>query len=74
MAKYSFNKTNWTPVAVADTTNFTDSGYMAVQGGSSTMRVEFTEFYLGGLAASSAPAQMIIARDSTIGVTSDSRM
>lgn len=70
MARYSYNKLNWTPVAVADTTNFTDAGYIAVQGGNSTMRIEFNEVYMGGLAAASAAAQMIFARDSTVGATS----
>lgn len=69
MAAYSYSKRNWTPVAVADTTAFTDEGYMAVQGGGSTQRVEFAEVYMGGLAAASAPAQMILARDSTVGAT-----
>jgi len=70
MARYSYSKLNWTPVAVADTTAFTDNGYIAVLGGNTTMRIEFSEVYMGGLAASSAPAQMIVARDSTIGATS----
>lgn len=69
MVAYSFSKRNWTPVAVADTTNFTDEGYMAVLGGAAAMRIEFNEVYMGGLAASAAPAQMILARDSTIGAT-----
>lgn len=72
MAKYSYGKRNYTPVAVADTSAFTDEGYMAVQGGSATQRIEFNEFYMGGLAAASAAAQMIIARDSTVGATATS--
>lgn len=72
MAKYTFSKRNYTPIAVADATNFTDEGYMAAQGGSATMRVEFNEVYMGGLAASSAPAQMILGRDSTVGATGTS--
>lgn len=68
MAKFSANKLNWTPVAVADTTAFTDSGYMAIQGvASQVFKVE--EVYMGGLAGASAPAQMVFARDSTVGVT-----
>ena len=38
MARWSANETTWTPVAVADTTNFTNAGYMAFQGGTSTQR------------------------------------
>lgn len=70
MAKWSAAKNNWTPVAVADTTSFTDSGYMALQGGSSTQKLTLLEVYMGGLAAASAPAQMILSRDSTVGATS----
>ena len=70
MAMYSYSKLNWTPVAVADTTNFTDNGYIAVQGGNTTMRIDFNEVYMGGLAAASAPAQMIVGFDSTVGATS----
>lgn len=70
MARWNALKNNWTPTAVADTTNFTDSGYMAIQGGSSTQRINLLEVYMGGLASASAPAQMLLARDSTVGATS----
>jgi hypothetical protein len=69
MAKRSFKKATWTPVAVADTTNFTDAGYMAIQGGSSTQRNNIIEVYMGGQATSSAPCLMILSRDSTVGAT-----
>lgn len=70
MARWSGGLNNWTPTAVADTTNFTNSGYYAIQGGSSTQRTHILELYMGGLAGASAPAQMILARDSTVGATS----
>jgi hypothetical protein len=70
MSKMSALKNNWTPVAVADTTNFTDSGYMALLGAAATQRTNISEIYMGGLAGTSAPAQMLFARDSTIGATS----
>jgi hypothetical protein len=70
MALWSASQQNWTPVAVADTTNFTNSGYLAIQGGSSTQRLEVIEVYIGGLAASAAPAQHLFGRDSTVGATS----
>lgn len=70
MALWSASQQNWTPVAVADTTNFTNAGYLAIQGGSSTQRLEVVEVYIGGLAGSSAPAQMLFGRDSTVGATS----
>jgi hypothetical protein len=69
MARWSGARNNWTPTAVADTTAFTDGGYMALQGGTTTQRINLLEVYMGGLAAASAAAQMILARDSTIGVT-----
>lgn len=69
MARWSALKNNWTPVAVADTTNFTDSGYMALQGGSASQRVNVIEVQMGGLAAAAAPAQMLFSRDSTVGAT-----
>lgn len=69
MARWSANETNWTPIAVADTTAFTDTGYMALQGGSGTQRIKISEVYMGGQATASAPSIMLVARDSTVGVT-----
>lgn len=70
MARWSVNEPTWTPVAVADTTNFTDTGYMAVQGGSSTQRINLLEVFIGGQAAStSSPCILMVARDSTVGAT-----
>lgn len=73
MAKWSAVRANWTPVAVADTTNMTAAGFMAIQGGSSTQLIRLIELYMGGLAAAAAPAQMILARDTTVfaGATSN---
>lgn len=70
MAKWSASLNNWTPTAVADATNFTNSGYMALQGGSASQRINLLEVYMGGLASASAPAQMILGRDSQVGATS----
>jgi len=70
MARWSATQNNWTPTAVADTTAFTNTGYFALQGGSSTQRTNILELYMGGLAGASAPAQMLLARDSTTGATS----
>ena len=73
MARWSVTRNNWTPVAVADTTNMTAAGFVALQGGSSTQRSNVLEIYMGGLASASAPAQMLFARDSTVfsGATSN---
>ena len=70
MARWSITQNNWTPIAVADTTAFTNVGYFALQGGTTTQRISIWELYMGGLAATGAPAQMILARDSTTGATS----
>lgn len=69
MARWSANEANWTPVAVADATNFTDAGYHALQGGSTTQRSNVLEMFMGGLAGASAPCAMALARDSTVGAT-----
>lgn len=69
MAKWSFKSASWTPIAVADTTAFTNQGYMALQGGSSTQRVAIVELTMGGQATASAPCNMIVSRDSTVGAT-----
>ena len=55
MAKWSFKVSTFTPVAVADTANYTDGGYMGLMGGSTTQRIDVSEVYLGGQATSSAP-------------------
>jgi len=69
MAKRSFKVSTFTPVAVADTTNFTDAGYMGLMGGSTTQRIDISEVYLGGQATSSSPSIMLLSRDSTVQAT-----
>ena len=69
MAKWSFEEGTWTPTAVADTANMTSGGFMALQGGSSTQRIDVQEVYMGGQAGSSSPTFMQLARDSTVGAT-----
>lgn len=73
MAKWSANKPTWTPTAVADTTNMTAGGFMALQGGSSTQVISILEVYMGGQAGASSPSIMVLARDSTVfsGATSN---
>ena len=70
-ARYSASFTSVTTLATGDTTNLTNSNYgLALQGGSSTQRLNLIEIYMGGEAsASSAPQIMVLARDSTVGVT-----
>lgn len=69
MARWSANETDWTPVKVADATNFTDTGYMALVGGSATQRGNIVEIFQGGQAGASSPNDMVLARDSTVGAT-----
>lgn len=69
MARYSYSVNSVTPTATADTTNLVDSTYLGyIQGGNSTMRVNVSEIYMGGEAASSSsPTIMLLARSSTVG-------
>lgn len=69
MAKWSFASEGFTPVGVLDTAAYTDNGYMALIGGSTTQRIDISEVYLGGLASSSTPTPMVLGRDSTVEVT-----
>ena len=46
MAKRSFSYATWTPTAVADTVNMTNGNYMALQGGTSTQRLNVIEIYI----------------------------
>lgn len=69
MARYSFATTSITPTATADSANLVDSTYLAyLQGGNASMRLNISEIYMGGEAASSSsPTIMVLARDSTVG-------
>ena len=69
MALWSFKVATWTPVAVADTVNFTDNGYQALMGGSTTQRLSLMEVFMGGQAGASSPCIMILSRDSTVQAT-----
>lgn len=69
MARWSAAIPSWTPTAVADTTNMTDSGHQTIQGGSATQRGELREVYIGGLAGASAPTIMVLGRTSQVGAT-----
>lgn len=69
MAKWSFKSATWTPIAVADTTNFTNAGYMGLMGGSTTAVMSVIEIFMGGQAGASSPSLMIFSRDSTVQAT-----
>lgn len=70
MAKWATVAPTWTPVAVADATNFTSNGHHTLQGGSTTQRLNILEVKLGGQAPStSSPCIMLFGRNSTVGAT-----
>jgi hypothetical protein len=71
MAKRITAVTTITPTATADAATTLASGTFPciVQGGTGTQRVNILEIYMGGQAGSSTPTFMILARDSTVGVT-----
>lgn len=70
MAKRIVNHSSITPTATADTTNLANSTYpFCLQGGSGTQRVNVIEVYEGGQAGASSPTFMLLARDTTVGVT-----
>lgn len=55
--------------AVADAANFTDSGYVALQGANATQVNKIKEVWLGGQASASAVMRLLMALDSTVGAT-----
>lgn len=69
MAKWNFSNAFWTPTAVAVTTTMTANGACFLQGGSSTQYLQTSDITLSGLAAASAVTDMVLSRDSTVGVT-----
>lgn len=69
MTKMVFDVVSWTPVAVADNAVFTDGGYMALQGASSTQLTKIEGVFVGGQATVASPTFLVLARDSTVGVT-----
>jgi hypothetical protein len=70
MAKYEFQVSALTPVAVADATNFTTLGFMALQGGAATQINNIWSISIGGQATTSAPTFLMLALDSTVGAAS----
>lgn len=66
MAKRSFSVRTVTPTAVADTAAITADVQCGIfQGGASTQRNKFSEFFLGGQAGASAPTFMVVGMNST---------
>ena len=69
MARWSSQIPTWTPAAIANTTNLTNTNYHGFQGGTSTQRVNILEVYMGGQAGASSPTIMALARNSGAGGT-----
>src|SRR5215510_3639797 len=67
MARWSAMRTNFTPVLVADATAFTTNGFLALQAGAATQRLNVWEIKMGGLATASAPMATVFARDVVLG-------
>src|SRR5215468_9870194 len=58
-----------TNAGTADAAALTASQFLAIQGGTSTQLSMVDEIYIGGQATATAPAIMVLGRDSTVGVT-----
>jgi len=69
MPRWSTTATAWTAVATADTTSLADNNFHAVQGGSTTQRLNVWEVKVGGLHTSALAAYTVLARDSTVAQT-----
>ncbi len=67
MAKRSFSANAWTATAVADTSNLTNSVYMAIGASGATAGLNVLEIYIGGESSASTINNMVFARDSTLG-------
>jgi len=69
VAKRTFQATNWTPTATADTSALANGTYMALKGGSVTQLIDVQEIMVSGFAGSTAPAILQFARVSTVETT-----
>lgn len=70
MAKWVATYETFTPTTVSNATNFTDNGYFAIQGGTSTQRFDVYEIYLVGQSTVAGGMNSIVwTRDSTVGAT-----
>lgn len=69
MAKRTFAYSNFTPTQQASGGALTSTTYMGLLGGSSTQLTNVLEYYIAGMATSSAPTALCFARCSTIATT-----
>ncbi len=68
MARRSFQVSNWTPTATADTTALTNATYMCIKGGTTTQFIDVLEVQIEGMAGASTPTPLTYAHVSTLGV------
>ena len=69
MAKRIFHATNYTPTAQADTTALTSGTYQALKGGTTTQVINIIDIYIAGLASTTSPTLMQLAKASTVETT-----
>jgi hypothetical protein len=69
MAKRVFHAANYTPTAQADTSALTNATYQALKGGSATQLINIVDVQIAGLAGSSSPTLMQLARVTTVETT-----
>lgn len=70
MSLYFVAFDNVTMATVNDATNYADSSYTALVGGTTYQIIEHVELNIMGLAAAAGINRMVFARDSTLGATS----
>lgn len=69
MPAWSFSAVNYTPTAQADAGALTNATYQGIKGGSATQKITVKEIEIAGLAGTSAPTIMQMARAGTVETT-----
>jgi hypothetical protein len=69
MAKRIFSNYNWTPGTVADGAALANATYMALKGASTTQITDILEIYVNGMAPSSSPMALCMARTAALETT-----
>ncbi len=64
-----FKSAGFTPVAVLDAANFTNLGFMALQGGSGTQMTAIRSIRITGLSSLGAVTPLLLAHDSVVGAS-----
>jgi|SRR5262245_32740321 len=68
MSKRAFHAPNYTPTATSDSTALTNATYQALKAANATL-LQVQEVFISGLAGTSSPTLMQLARSSTFGTT-----